>query len=152
MQTVPSKQRIVFDFARYALALTKALPHDQVGFKGFLSEVFLDANRTQIMKPMGGDSGDNNGEPLSAVSAYAHCVRITVLTHRVVLPVRVHLGSMYCPISTNGKAIGIVKARGNRKGQFSEVDERMLSALSSMVGVLHENMSRNRIISDSDSG
>lgn len=98
----------------------------QVGFKGFLSEVFLDANRTQIMKPMGGDSGDNN--------------------------VRVHLGSMYCPISTNGKAIGIVKARGNRKGQFSEVDERMLSALSSMVGVLHENMSRNRIISDSDSG
>jgi len=101
----------------------------QVGFKGFLSEVFLEANsehRSRV-KEIPPDSGETN-------------------------VVRAHLGSLYCPISANGKAIGIVKARGNRKGQFSEVDQRMLSALSNMVGVLHENMSRNRIISDADSG
>ena len=40
-----------------------------------------------------------------------------------------HLGCLYCPIISNGIPIGILRARGSRKGQFSDVDVQMLRAL-----------------------
>ena len=61
-----------------------------------------------------------------------------------------HLGCLYCPIISNGIPIGILQARGSRKGQFSDVDEQMLKALGSMVAVIHDNISRVRVGSTCD--
>jgi GAF domain-containing protein len=63
-----------------------------------------------------------------------------------------HLGSLYCPIVHKGKAIGILQARGSRKGQFSDVDSDMLRILSSMIAVLQQFLSRSHKTSSEHKG
>ena len=66
--------------------------------------------------------------------------------------VRQHLGSIYAPIVAEGRPVGIVQARGNRKGQFAEVDEQLLGVLCGMVGALRENITRASAAINADHG
>ena len=80
--------------------------------------------------------------------------------------VRQHLGTLYCPIVFNGtlsqigsfldgvlmlcskftgKALGVLQARGSRKGQFSDVDADMLRSLSSFIAVLHNSLVKEEV-------